>query len=392
MEWKKSIKILGKSIVSILVMGFLVIAVVTAVSKILLQSQVFSPVKVAVSIPREEKLIRQVMSFVENMDSVESICVFQYEEPDVALEKLEQGQVDAVIEIPVNFYEDIYTGKNTPATLYLSGDEGEEKKLFGELLAQSVSMLQTAQAGVYATLDTAEEWRTSMDRGDLGEAVSFLYIREILAREGFFYETVASPTGWVNAGQYYGTAGFILLLLMSGVYYGFLYGKKTRAVEQKLSLYGLGCLPLSLVRVLVMTINLWVLAMGMYLAGSLFFTGKGMELPNLSAEIILGLLVLSTAIGAYFHLVYTLTNEGIQGGVLLLVMNLVMILCSGLLVPTAYLPGIIGRTGHLLPLTYWQEYSLQLLFGDVQLREMVLLLGMALIMTGLGALIKWKKQ
>ena len=70
----------------------------------------------------------------------------------------------------------IYTGKNTPATLYLAGKERIESKVFAELLAESVSMLQTAQAGVYATLDIAGEYEEKMDRGEIGEFISLLYI------------------------------------------------------------------------------------------------------------------------------------------------------------------------------------------------------------------------
>ena len=187
--------------VSILVMGFLVVATVTVVSRIFLQSQFFSRVEVAVAIPREERLIQQAMRFVERIDSVNSICRFQYDDLENALEKLHQGQVDAVIQIPENFYGDIYTGKNTPATLYLAGKERIESKVFAELLAESVSMLQTAQAGVYATLDIAGEYEVKMDRGEIGEFISLLYIKEILGRGQFFHKIVASPTGWINARQ-----------------------------------------------------------------------------------------------------------------------------------------------------------------------------------------------
>ncbi len=392
LEWKKSIKILAKSMISILVMGFLLAATVTVVSKILLQSQVFSKVEVAVVIPEEEKLIRQAMGFLKNIDSVNSICSFQYDDLDGALEKLHQGQVAVVIQIPENFYGDIYTGKNTPATLYLAGEGRVEEKVFGELLAQSVSMLQTAQAGVYAALDTAGEYEVKMDRGEIGEFISFLYIKEILGRKQFFHEIVASPTGWVNAGQYYFLAGFLTLLLMSGIYYGFLYTRQTRAVEQKLYLNGMGSLSLSLVRVLVMTVNLWGFGLLMYIGGRIIFPGEDLALQVLSPGLVLGLLVLCLNFGAYFHLLYSLADEGIQGGVLLLAVNLLMIICSGLLLPAAYLPKWMAAAGKALPLTWWQEYGLELLFADVRFSKTALLLGTALMMTGLGAFSKWRKR
>ena len=329
---------------------------------------------------------------MERIDSVNSICRFQYDDLENALEKLHQGQVDAVIQIPENFYGDIYTGKNTPATLYLAGKERIESKVFAELLAESVSMLQTAQAGVYATLDIAGEYEVKMDRGEIGEFISLLYIKEILGRGQFFHKIVASPTGWINARQYYFLTAFLLLLLMSSIYYGFLYTKQTKALEQKLYLYGMGNMQLSLVRVLVMTINLWILGLLVYLGGRIVLPGEALALQPVSLGLLLGLLALCVNFGAYFHLLYSVAEKGIQGGVLLLVINLLMVLCSGLLLPTAYLPKWIVEAGKIMPLTYWQEYGLELLFGNVQMSETALLLGTALIMTGLGAFSKWKKR
>ena len=120
--------------------------------------------------------------------------------------------------------------------------------------------------------------------------------------------------------------------------------------------------------------------------------GEALALQPVSLGLLLGLLALCVNFGAYFHLLYSVAEKGIQGGVLLLVINLLMVLCSGLLLPTAYLPKWIVEAGKIMPLTYWQEYGLELLFGNVQMSETALLLGTALIMTGLGAFSKWKKR
>ena len=122
LEYKRSIKVLTKSLASLCTLVILVAVGVSACSYMLLQTQLFHFIDVGVVIPEEEKITKLIAQYISSMDSVQSVCNFKYLEQDEAIEKLQTNEVQAVIELPENFYEDIDTGENTPATIYLPED------------------------------------------------------------------------------------------------------------------------------------------------------------------------------------------------------------------------------------------------------------------------------
>ena len=87
---------------------------------------------------------------------------------------------------------------------------------------------------------------------------------------------------------------------------------------------------------------------------------------------------------------YALAGNSLQGAAVVLAMNLVMVIGSGLLVPAAYLPDIVRKIGEWMPLSAWSSYHLNLMFGTVSLKEMLQLLGLCAAGTGIGAVSLWK--
>ena len=93
---------------------------------------------------------------------------------------------------------------------------------------------------------------------------------------------------------------------------------------------------------------------------------------------------------SFFHAVYTVSGGGIQGTILLLVINIGMILCSGAVLPTVFFPKIIGEVGSYLPISFWNEYSGAMLFGEIGAREILTTLGFTAAGIAVGGLVRWK--
>lgn len=384
-EWKKSIAILGKSLLGLVLSIFLLFTGVTAVSVFLLQSQAFKKVQVAVIIPEKETLVRQAADFAAAMESVESVCQLHYLSKGEAWQKLETGEIEAIIQIPENFYEDVYSGVNTPATLYIPVDSALNTKVFCELLSQAVSMLQNSQAGVYAVLSMARDQETRMDRSAMGDFLAREYALEILKRDKAFEETVLSATGELETKEYYFLTALLLVLLFTGLLFGFLYKERNRAVEEKLAMYGLNKKRISLAKILTMASVLWMLALVIYLLSwSIFFVMDWKWLP-LRWQVFPGLGLLSLALGAWFHLLFSLGGRTMQSVVNILGVNLLMVLCCGLILPAAYFPETIQRLGRVLPLYEWSQYMQKLIFINGAMESGLWILAGTVITTGLGA-------
>ena len=126
--------------------------------RLLYDGQAVGRVAVGVFLPQEDALEdqtiknlgEQVMKMVTSLESVGSVCDFQRMDRETCLEKLEEGSLYAVLDIPERFVEDIISGANTPVKVWLREDTGAEGALFKEVADAGALILSAGQAGIYA--------------------------------------------------------------------------------------------------------------------------------------------------------------------------------------------------------------------------------------------------
>ena len=186
LEGKKSLIAARKSMVKFIVMLLLIAGGVLAVSLVMKDAGVFQTAEIGVVIPEDEAQTKMVAQFISAMDSVKSVCHFQYLNQDKAMASLEKGTLDAVLSLPEQFYEDVDSGKNTPATIYFPENAPLNTRVFGELVTDGVSLLRTAGAGCLCCL----RYCADLSDGDLKESdrgcdLRALYLRGIRPHFGF---------------------------------------------------------------------------------------------------------------------------------------------------------------------------------------------------------------
>ena len=322
LQYKNSMKILTKTIASLSIMLMVLVAVIFIISQVFFHSQVITTIDVGVVIPKQEEITELVTRFIENMDSVKRVCDFQYLQEAEALEQLKNKELEAVIVLPENIYEDINEGKNTPATVYFSSNTTIDIQVFRELVNNGVALLQIAEAGVYASCDTARLFPDQVKKEKIGDFIAWQYANHMLDREMIFDEYMVSAFGNISINEYYFVALLMLSLLMCGLNYSGLYQKQSRAVEQKLRLYGIGGLQITIVKVLVIAHGLWLIGMIIYL--STYIIGEIGKWPIIYFEwqSVIGLVPVCIVIASYIHLVYACTDSRIESTIILFVFNL----------------------------------------------------------------------
>jgi len=391
LEYKKSIKIFIKSILGMVLMLIFLILGVAAVSFILLQSQVFDKVQVAVVIPESEKEVKLAASYISAMESVENICEFLYMNETEAVQSMQEGEVQAIMTFPDNFFEEVYVGENPPATIYFSDESAHNTQIFQGLLDAGVSLLQISEAGVYATLYVSHEYSPMLEGGELGDYMAGLYVKQILQKDKVFTKNVVSAMGTLSYEEYYFSAAFLVLLLMTGLHFSHLYEKKNKAVEQKLRLYGIGYWQITGIRVFIMTSILWMLSVLFYFFTYILDKFLGNGLIDFNVKTLCGFLLLCASVAAFFHVIYMLSNDGIQGAVIVLSLNMIMLIGSGVIIPMAYFPAVVAGIGKWLPVSVWNGYQAGLMFGALSFAEVMGTTVIGIASVGIGALIYEKK-
>lgn len=363
LEYKKSVKVLLKSAASLALTAGLLLAGAAVLSHVVFGSQMFQAIDVGVAVPDGEKETKAVVRFLSAMESVEAVCNFRYFPQDEAMEKLYEGEVQAVIVLPESLYEDMYTGQQGRVSVYLPEDPPFRVQVFRELLSDGVSLLMAAEAGVLASSDMAEAGFSRMEPYEAANYMSYTYIGCALDRNKMFDQYVYSPLGQMELYPYYFAAAVSVLLLMSGLNYSFLYQGNSRAVEQKLRIMGLGAVKVSAIKILVMANASWLLVSAAYLFGC--WGSEFFELHFLwfHGTVLLWLIPVSIGTAVYFHGVFSVFGKGMQGAVFLLSANVLMVLCSGVVIPSAYLPETIAGFGRYLPLRFLHRYCAEVFFG-----------------------------
>ena len=391
-ECKRTWKTLLKSIGSFCVCLLLTAVLVAAFSTIMRNAQVFQKVNIGIAIPEGESISRLATQYISSMDSVRSVCDFYYLDEQEAVEQLKQGTLQAVVVLPEGFYHDVQVGINPPAQIYFPKDAAQNTQVFEELVTAGVSFLQTAEAGVYAALDTASYYGIELQGAGLGDTIAYLFANQMLKRDSVYSARMLSTMGSLSVAEYYYAAGLVILLMMCGIQFGFLYGKRNRSVEDKLKIRGVGSIRQSVVKILVMMMFLYVTGLLYYFAGIGIAGWTKTYFVFYQGTTWYALLLLCLGIAIYFHVLYELSGSSSQAAVFVFAVNVITIIGAGVLIPEAYLGKEIAGISHFLPMKYWNVYAAGMLEGEISKKSVAgtvlfLLMGMAA-----GGFLSWRNE
>lgn len=364
-ECKRTGKTLLKSIGSFCACLLLTAVLVAAFSAIMQNAQVFQKVNIGIAIPEGESISRLATQYISSMDSVRSVCDFYYLDEQEAVEQLKQGTLQAVVLLPEGFYHDVQVGINPPAQIYFPKDAAQNTQVFEELVTAGVSFLQTAEAGVYAALDTASYYGVELQGAGLGDTIAYLFAHQMLKRDSVYSARMLSTMGNLSVAEYYYAAGLVILLMMCGIQFGFLYGKRNRSVEDKLKIRGVGSIRQSVVKILVMTEFLYVTGLLYYFAGIGIASWTKTYFVFYQGTTWYALLLLCLGIAIYFHVLYELSGSSSQAAVFVFAVNVITICGAGVLIPEAYLGKEIAGISRFLPMKYWNVYAAGMLEGEL---------------------------
>lgn len=389
-ECKRTWKTLLKSIGSFCVCLLLTAVLVAAFSAIMQNAQVFQKVNIGIAIPEGESISRLATQYISSMDSVRSVCDFYYLDEQEAVEQLKQGTLQAVVVLPEGFYHDVQVGINPPAQIYFPKDAVQNTQVFEELVTAGVSFLQTAEAGVYAALDTASYYGIELQGAGLGDTIAYLFVNQMLKRDSVYSARMLSSMGNLSVAEYYYAAGFVILLMMCGIQFGFLYGKRKRSVEDKLKIRGVGSIRQSVVKILVMTEFLYVTGLLYYFAGIGIAGWTKTYFVFYQGTTWYALLLLCLGIAIYFHVLYELSGSSSQAAVFVFAVNVITIIGAGVLIPEAYLGKEIAGISHFLPMKYWNVYAAGMLEGEISKDSVAGTVFFLFVGMAAGMLLSWR--
>lgn len=347
--FKSFLRLLG-----ILVLCILTTALVFGIVWHVLKAQGISLVRIGMVIPEEETTSRYVTDVISGTESIKSICSFEYCSYEEAKRGFENRELEAVVVLPQGFYHDVQVGLNPPAVIYLRENPTVAGKLFKELLIDATSYIGIAEAGVYSVLDITEEHTSIIPRDELGNTVALEYAKRILERDGLFRETRVNSQGITDSKNDMICSGVVIVLAYLGIGFSVMFGKENKAVLEKLKINGMGRLRCALSKILVMSVYIFVPG----IITTAILTGGVFSTRLLAA---MGLVSLTMAV--YFEIIFETVADGRKGIFVLIIVNTIGIVCSGMIIPKAFLRELPLTLGRISPFGYWSDLLLNTIKG-----------------------------
>ncbi len=322
------------------------------------------------------KTLRELSEIIQNQKSINNFCV------------------QAVIVFGETFLSDVMTGVNSPAVVYLPEDAALDTQEFRELVQDGVSLIGTGEAGIYSGEQLADVLTLRVELSALDDVLTERFAMEALSRGSRFASEYVSAFGEEEPEQYYAASLLSVLLLMMGLLFSGLYGEQDRTVRKCLRRLDIGAVKTGSVRVLFMSLALWITAAAAVLVFSLFtgIIGRGTgALPDLLLYRIFLLYPLCFSLSGFFHFVYGLARGDGSGAMLMLLLDVGMIFLAGCILPAAFLPGPAASAGKVLPMRVWRESAGEILYGTLDGRNLFLLILIGAV-SGAGGMLceAWK--
>lgn len=241
---KMELKRAGKRIVPLYVgtvfLLLLSAAIVLLAGRVLYGEEAVGRVSVGVAMPEDDLLAGQVVRMLSTLDSVKSICDFEYMDRDAGLEALEKGELYALLDVPENFVQDILNGSNTPVIVWMAKDMGIEGEIFRELADAGALTLSAGQAGIYAGNELYRMYGLEEFIPRLEQELNRQYIDYGLERSIIFRHRKVQATGDVSVMQYYEISAYVLFLFLAAIpVSGYLLPWK-KIMTEKLEAAGVG--------------------------------------------------------------------------------------------------------------------------------------------------------
>ena len=346
-------------------------------------------------VAEENMLTRLAVSYVSEMESVKSLCKLKKVSYDKGTLQLKNNDLSALIVLPENVIDEILSGNNTHAKLYLpkgsdmdiTGLEGSlqtiSTMIFKELAAAGIGMLQTVQAEIYAV---SEIPLNNIDIQTMYDDINEFNLNAVINRENFFCEKKLSLTENNSMSVYYGSALCTVYILIMGLFLGN-YCRRSKMeqliVSKRLNISSFVQLFSGMLAVMPLVALMYVI---------LFLI---LEIPVfkyiLNVEYTLNGLIavffIIVFVSVYSQLIYQLAGKRATAPLLFGILSLFQAYMSGCIIPTVLLPRVVADIGKYLPSSYIKA-AMTILFTGNDKNVLSIIIGL-LAWSSLFFLLSW---
>ncbi len=386
LEIKRALRRLPLVLAGALLLFILIGAGAFLASRMLYGEGAVGRIRVGVSVPEDDALGRQVVEMLGSIDSVKSVCDFEYMDLEKCLDELGNGGLFAALEVPRDFVRDIITGKNTPVIVWLPAGAGLEGRLFAALADAGSRTLGASQAGIYAGNEMYAAEGALDEIPALEADLNRYYLDFSLDRLNYFRHLEVDGTGEVDTARFYMISAFVLFLFLAPVPAGEYLLSHPPVMKNRLSCAGIG----AGLRVSARILGLFLVLAAVSVLPVAAVCAAG--LIKASAPLWAGWLMACLAASALVIFFYSF-SQNLLGGLLLLVFfTAAQHFLAGGFLPQVFLPSSVRAISGFMPSSVLMEIMKSAVLGQWNLPAAARAVGMILAVSGVGVLLERRRS
>lgn len=301
-------------------------------------------IQVGVVVPRGDMMTKALVDTVKNMGEFSSLCDFSLMEEKEGKQKLEQGEISALIVVPKDILQKIYRNDKTSISLYAPDRPTLESAIIREFAEAGTSLVLTAKAGDYTAYQMYQKYGKAGSMRKVAQDMNGRYIQFVMQQELLFENQVIDDFDQCSDEDRMVAAGVALILFLLGI--PVISLRKSQSAILSLQLARKGIRPMFCI-----LLDECLIALILFVP---MFTGTLILGSILEWEMAVDVLFRSLLCGCLMYSAFLLMlqsfGHGTTGVVLMIFFAaFVQIFLAGGIFPVSVLPAFLVRVGNILP-------------------------------------------
>lgn len=287
-----------------------------------------------------------ITGLVTNAESVQEYATFITCTREELPKLLDSGRIYAGIILQENAANDILNGTNTPIEIVFPKNSGFEASVIAEIAKACASLLDTAQSGVYTSIDFYNDHFKAYAKQDMLNRLNMTYISMVLKRASAFNENILSATGDISLTSYYSLSAIIMILLFFSINTATAYTKYNYHLSCRLLQHNLPIskqLSVKYTSVFIMYVFCLIVLLPV-----LFYFFKAAT----AFSMIFAILLSVTALSSLALMIFEIFSSNAACILFMFLFNTFIALVSGCFIPSVMLPCIFKNISKLFPVHY----------------------------------------
>lgn len=312
-------------------------------------------VKVGVTAPQEDKMVTALITYVERMNEISSLCEFMTVSEEEGKEQLEQGEISALIVVPENVLNHVYQNRQVSIRVYLPQTPTLESGLIREFSGACSSLVLSAKSGDCTAYEFYRRHRIAGDKEKVVRDMNGAYIRFVMLQGRMFKNTALTWKDEISDGNRLQVAGIVCLLLLMGIPAAGLTRRLPKTLERQLQRKGISRFFQQGVSISLLMICLYIAGAGA-LAATVFYR----QLWQGVAASLFCLLPMCFFLASFFYFLYSCSSKPAGTVPMIFLLAVLFVFLPGGIFPPYMLPRGMVQLGQALPgglmiKTFWKS-------------------------------------